>query len=307
MYYIKNYQLIQRGFTMNSFKKIKNVLILILFINIAVALAKLLYGLHIKSASMVADGFHSLSDSSGNIVGLVGIYLASKPQDEEHPYGHKKFETFSSIFISVMLFVVSYTILKEAYGRLLNPVEPKITLDSFIIMITTLLLNIFVFAYEYRQGINLKSDILVSDSLHTKSDIYVSVSVLITLIALKLGIPPYIDPLMSIAISIFIVKAGIEIIKHSSDILCDRIVIDSEKIRDIALSVKGVLSCHQIRSRGREDDINIDMHIMVDPNENIKDAHYIADQLEEKLKKEIPGVTEVIVHIEPYDKNEITE
>lgn len=292
---------------MNSFKKIKNVLILILFVNVAVALAKLLYGLYIKSASMVADGFHSLSDSSGNIVGLVGIYLASKPQDEEHPYGHKKFETFSSIFISVMLFVVSYTILREAYGRFLNPVVPKITLDSFIIMITTLLLNIFVFTYEYRQGVNLKSDILVSDSLHTKSDIYVSVSVLITLIALKLGIPPYIDPLMSVVISIFIIKAGIEIIKHSSDILCDRIVIDSEKIRDIALSVKGVLSCHQIRSRGREDDINIDMHIMVAPNENITDAHYIASQLEEKLKKEIPGVTEVIVHIEPYDKNEIME
>ncbi|ADL67677.1 cation diffusion facilitator family transporter [Thermoanaerobacterium thermosaccharolyticum DSM 571] len=292
---------------MNSFKKVKQVLMLILILNVMVALAKLLYGMYIKSASMVADGYHSLSDSSGNIVGLVGIYLASKPEDEEHPYGHKKFETFSSIFISIMLFVVSYNVLKEAYSRFLNPVVPKITLDSFIIMIVTLLINIFVFTYEYRQGVKLKSDILVSDSLHTKSDIYVSVSVLITLIALKVGIPTYIDPIMSVVISIFIIKAGIEIIKHSSDILCDRVVVDSKKIHDIAVSVKGVLSCHQIRSRGREDDINIDLHIMVDPSENIIDAHDIASQLEERLKKEIPGVTEVIVHIEPYNKNEIEE
>lgn len=214
---------------MNSFKKVKQVLILILALNVMVALAKLLYGMYIKSASMVADGYHSLSDSSGNIVGLVGIYLASKPEDEEHPYGHKKFETFSSIFISIMLFVVSYNVLKEAYSRFLNPVVPKITLDSFIIMIVTLLVNIFVFTYEYRQGVKLKSDILVSDSLHTKSDIYVSVSVLITLIALKVGIPTYIDPIMSVVISISIIKAGIEIIKHSSDILCDRVVVDYKK------------------------------------------------------------------------------
>ncbi|SNX53860.1 cation diffusion facilitator family transporter [Thermoanaerobacterium sp. RBIITD] len=289
---------------MDTFKKIKEVLIIILVLNIIVALAKILYGLYIKSASMMADGYHSLSDSSGNIVGLVGIYLASKPEDKEHPYGHKKFETFSSIFISVMLFFVSFNILKEAYSRFITPVIPKITIDSFIIMIATLIVNIFVFTYEYNQGIKLKSDILVSDSLHTKSDIFVSVSVLVTLIALKFKVTPYIDPIMSVIIAVFIIKAGIEIIKHSSDILCDRIVVDSKKIHDIAVSIKGVLSCHQIRSRGREDDINIDLHIMVDPNENIRDAHDIASELEEKLKKEIPGVTEVIVHIEPYDKTE---
>lgn len=289
---------------MNTFKKIKEVLIIILVLNIIVALAKILYGMYIKSASMMADGYHSFSDSSGNIVGLVGIYLASKPEDKEHPYGHKKFETFSSIFISVMLFFVSFNILKEAYSRFITPVIPKITIDSFIIMIATLIVNIFVFTYEYNQGIKLKSDILVSDSLHTKSDIFVSVSVLVTLIALKFKVTPYIDPIMSVIIAVFIIRAGIEIIKHSSDILCDRIVVDSKKIHDIAVSIKGVLSCHQIRSRGREDDVNIDLHIMVDPNENIRDAHDIASELEEKLKKEIPGVTEVIVHIEPYDKTE---
>lgn len=289
---------------MDTFKKIERILILILILNIAVALLKLFYGLFIKSASMVADGYHSLSDSGGNIVGLVGIYLASKPEDKEHPYGHKKFETFSSIFISVMLFFVSINILKEAYSRFLHPIKPSITLDSFIIMIVTLIINTFVFLYEYNQGVKLKSDILVSDSLHTKSDIFVSVSVLITLLALKLGITPYIDPIMSVVISIFIIRAGLEIIKHDSDILCDRIAVDSKRIYDIAVSTGGILSCHQIRSRGREDDINIDLHIMVDPSYNIKEAHDIASELEEKLKKEIPGVTEVVIHIEPYEKSE---
>ncbi|MDI6605310.1 MAG: cation diffusion facilitator family transporter [Thermoanaerobacteraceae bacterium] len=289
---------------MESFKKIKQVLILILFLNLLVAFLKMFYGFYINSTSLIADGYHSFSDSSGNVIGLIGICFASKPEDEDHPYGHKKFETFASIFISVMLFVVSFDILKNAYARFLNPIEPRVTIESLLIMILTLTINVFVFTYEYKQGIKLKSDILISDSLHTKSDIFVSVSVLITLLALRFGITPYIDPVMSIFISIFIIRAGIKIIKHSSDILCDRIVVDSKKIHDIAVGIKGVLACHQIRSRGREDDINIDLHIMVAPDNDIKTAHDISSELEKKLKKEIPGVGKVLIHIEPYENNE---
>ncbi|SHF02130.1 cation diffusion facilitator family transporter [Caldanaerobius fijiensis DSM 17918] len=284
---------------MDNFKKIRNVLVSILFLNILVALAKLFYGLYIKSSSMVADGYHSLSDSSGNIIGLIGIYIASKPEDTDHPYGHKKFETYASIFISVMLFLVSYEILKNALTRFVHPVRPQIDIDSFVIMLVTLAINIFVFKYEYSAGKKLNSDILVSDSLHTSSDIYVSISVILTLLGVRLGLPVYIDPLISTIISMLIIKAAIGVIKHSSAVLCDKTVLNEEEIKDIIKDFNEVKSCHKIRSRGREDDIYVDLHVIIDPDMHVEDAHRLEHSITERIKEKIKGVKEVDVHIEP--------
>jgi cation diffusion facilitator family transporter len=87
----------------NNFKRVQKVLFIILLANIFIAVLKIITGSIIKSASLTADGFHSLSDASSNIVGLIGIHFASKPKDEDHPYGHNKFETLAGLFISVML------------------------------------------------------------------------------------------------------------------------------------------------------------------------------------------------------------
>lgn len=277
---------------------IRNVLLGILLLNWGVALAKLLCGRYIGSASMVADGYHSLSDGASNIIGLIAISISVQPADGNHPYGHKKFESFASIAIALLLFIVSIDILREAFDRLSKPIIPDVTPSSFIIMAIVLFVNILVVSYETRIGKRLHSDILTSDALHTLSDIFVSLSVVMTLIAVRLGVT-WLDVIAAIVIAGLILKSGIEILFRSSNVLCDRIIVDPSVITHFVLSIPEVKGCHKIRTRGRKDDIHIDLHLLVADNMNVQNAHIIANQVEDTLKKNIPGVSDVVVHIEP--------
>ena len=255
-----------------------------------------------RCASMTADGFHSLADGASNIIGLVGITLASQPIDTDHPYGHKKYETLFSLVIAALLFVVCFNLLKEGIRRIFNPVVPEIDIGSFAIMLITMAVNIGVMKYEYAKGKKLQSDILISDSMHTKADIFTSLSVIIALVVIKLGLP-IIDPIATIMISLFIAHAGWQIVKESSAVLCDSAaILEDKKIVNTVLGVKGVKACHKIRTRGRPDDIHVDLHVQVNPDMHVDNAHRISYAIEEAIKKNIPHVTDVIVHIEPQEK-----
>lgn len=284
--------------TQNHYKQIKAILILILALNWAVAFAKIFYGFMTKCASMTADGFHSLSDGTSNIIGLIGIRLASQPVDKDHPYGHKKYETFFSLGIAALLFFVCVELTQEGIRRLIHPVTPQINIASFIVMVSTLAVNIFVMNYEYRKGKFLRSDILVSDSLHTRADIFTSLSVIVTLVAVKLGFP-LLDPLATFLIVLFIAYAALKIIRDSSRVLCDTVVMDEAKIVGIVLGIKGVKTCHKIRTRGRPDDIHVDLHVQVSSDMHMDVAHKVSYDIEEAIKKSIPEVTDVVVHMEP--------
>ena len=287
--------------TQVHYQKIRKILWAVLVLNWLVALAKIIYGLITHCSSMTADGFHSLSDGASNIIGILGIYFASQPVDKDHPYGHKKYETLFSLGIAAMLFIVSFNLMKQGWERLEHPVLPQTDLGSFLVMFTTLIVNLWVMNYEYKKGKALKSDILVSDSLHTRADIFTSISVIISLIVIKLGFP-LIDPLITILISLFIGFAAFQIVKQSSDVLCDAAVImDEKKILSIVLKIEGVKSCHKIRSRGREDDIYIDLHVQVKPNMHIDDAHKISYRIEEAIKSNLSGISDVVVHMEPQE------
>ncbi|MCG2713966.1 MAG: cation diffusion facilitator family transporter [Candidatus Omnitrophica bacterium] len=283
------------------YQKIRKILIIILFLNWAVALAKILYGLSSRCFSMTADGFHSLSDGTSNLIGILGIHFACQPIDKDHPYGHKKYETLFSLGIAAMLFIVSFNLLKEGWKRFHHPVLFQNDLGSFIVMFVTLAVNIWVMRYEYKKGNALKSDILVSDSLHTRADIFTSISVIVSLIVTRLGFP-LIDPIVTMLISLFILFAAFQIAKQSSDVLCDTAVfLDDQKIIDIVLKIKGVQACHKIRSRGRIDDIYMDLHVQVRPDMHIDDAHQICYRIENTIKSSIPGITDVVVHMEPKE------
>ena len=291
----------------NKFREIKKVLWLILIANLFVAILKIVIGAKIQSSSMTADGFHSLTDGTSNIIGIIGIGFALKPKDSDHPYGHKKFETLAGLGIAMMLFFVSINIIKEAFGKFLHPNIPNVTVESIIALVITLIINIFVSTYEYRKGQSLNSDILTADSMHTRSDIFVSIGVLITLIGLKLGLPPIFDPIVSLIVALLIIKAGYEIFKDTSSILVDKYVVDDNAIQTIISSFNEVKNIHKIRSRGREDDMFLDLHVMVDENTTVKDAHNLVHKIENKIKKEINQNAEVIIHIEPYDGRDFAE
>jgi len=286
------------------FGKVKNVLIVVLALNWAVALAKIEYGLFTHFTSMVADGFHSLADGASNIIGLVGITLACRPADKDHPYGHKKYETLFSLAIAGFLFFVCYELFVKAIEKFRHPISPEINATSLIVMLLTTAMNIFVMRYEYGQGKNLKSDILVSDSMHTKADIFTSLSVIVAMVFIKMSYP-IMDSVVTVMIAFFIAYAAFSIAKQSSNVLCDAIILDDKKIEDIVLSVKGVRACHKIRTRGREDDIYVDLHVQVSPDMHVDKAHRISYEIEGTIKASIPEVTDVVVHIEPKERKKL--
>ncbi len=286
---------------MTRLRKVRRVLIYTLILNVSVAVAKIFYGQSIDSLSMVSDGFHSFFDGTSNIIGLIGIWIAAQPPDENHPYGHRKYETLSTIAIAVLIFGAGAEILRETLSRIKDPGTIEVTPLSFVVMGITLLVNIWVMTYEARKGRELKSDFLVADSIHTKSDIYISLSVVLSLIAAKLGYPS-IDIIAAFVIVILIAKMGFEILKTATDVLTDTARIRQDEICNIALGINGVQACHGIRTRGNEDFVNIDLHILVDPEIKVKDAHEIAHTVEEAIKSQFPSVVDIVTHVEPFQK-----
>jgi cation diffusion facilitator family transporter len=282
------------------YKNVKKILWLILFLNVIVAGVKMVMGTIISSASMFADGVHSLSDGSSNIVGLIGIGLASKPVDEDHPYGHNKFETVSGLFIAVMLLVVAITIIKGGIEKLIDPVVPNITIESLIVLGATLVVNIFVATFEYKKGKKLGSLILISDSMHTRSDIFVTIGVFITLVGVRMGLPPIIDPIVSLVVALVIIKAAYDIFIETNGVLTDKAVEDSKNIECVVLSFPDVKVVHKIRSRGTTNCMYIDMHVQVRPNMTVEASHVLIHEIEEKIKSEINENSQTIIHIEPY-------
>ena len=282
-----------------NYKKVKNILVIILFFNIFVAISKLVIGLIINSSSVIADSIHSMSDSTSNIIGIIAIILSSKPKDKEHPYGHKKFETIASISIGLILLVLGISLIKTSFENFFNPSPLYITFDSLLIILFTLIINIFVSIYENKQGHNLNSSLLIADSLHTRSDIFISLGVLISLICIKLGLPPIIDVITSFIISFLILYSSYEILKDNLSPLIDRNIIDEDTVLEILKDFKSIHDIHNIRSRGFKDYIFIDMHIKVDSNLNVDEAHTLVHNVEDTLSNKLNKEIDLIIHVEP--------
>ena len=283
-----------------NLKKIRRVLWIILFANFFVAAVKLVAGTLIKSASLTADGFHSLTDGSSNIVGLIGVRLAARPVDEDHPYGHRKYETFAGLFIGVMLTIIGGRILYSAVLGFRKPQAPEVTPECLISLAITLVINILVALIEYKQGKKLKSQVLVSDSLHTRSDVFVSLGVITTLVCIKFGMPAIIDSIASLVVGGFIFAAAWEIFKSCSAVLLDKAIIEDERIVSVVSEFTEVKGIHKIRSRGTGKDIYVDMHILTEPEMSVEKSHKLIHSIEKQLQEEIDSSIQVSVHIEPY-------
>lgn len=290
---------------MNRTSEIRKVLVVTLLFNILVSASKIVYGYMTYSVAIASDGFHSLFDGVSNIVGLAGVYLASHPPDEEHPYGHRKYETVFTIFIGVLMFVTCYEIFKGVYESLTGRQhQPLVGTASFALMIATTAVNIFVTLYESKKGKELKSEYLRADASHTKSDIYVSVGVIVSLVFIELGFPSA-DAIAGAVVGLFVAKAGLDIIKESTQTLIDRTQVAAPRILEIANSVCGVVECHNVRTRGTKDSIFVDMHCLVNPDLSVEEAHGIAHKVEAELKGKFPEIVDIVVHIEPSNSKKM--
>lgn len=288
---------------MNKYKKISQVLLWILIANLIVAFVKILLGIMLDINSLLADGFHAITDSLSNIIGLIGIKLASNPPNKDYPYGFQKFETIAGFIIGIMLLFIIGQIIYNAIFWFINPINPNITLPSMIALFVTILINIFVATFEYHQGKKYESDVLISDSFHTKSDIFISSGVLVTMILVSLGLPAFIDPIVSLIIAIFIFRSCLEIFKMTTAVLVDKKVMDEEKIIKMIKDIdEDIIDVHNIRSRGRMDHIYIDLHIITDPNKTVKEAHDLAHKIERILREKFNKKIELLAHIEPNER-----
>ena len=278
--------------------QVRKVLIATLILNVLVALAKAVYGFITNSVAMVSDGFHSIFDGASNVIGLVGIWIASNPPDEKHPYGHKKYETLFTIIIAVMLFTTCFEILKKVYQSFHEEHRTLVTQTSFLIMIMTTGVNIFVMLYEKRKGKQLGSEFLIADAKHTKSDILVSLTVIASLVFSRMGYP-HADVIVGLIITIFIARIGYEILKDASNVLVDTVCLNTRSVESLVNRLDGVRGCHDIRTRGSENSIYLDLHVLVGRNLSTEKSHEIADSIEETIKREFPSVVDIVVHVEP--------
>ena len=269
-----------------------------LFANLAVALAKIALGYYSGAVSIVSDGFHSLTDTASNLVGLVGISVARRPPDANHRYGHRKYETMASIGIMVFLILVLIQVLIAAANRLLAGGSPRVFPEGIGLMTVTLVVNLFVVSYELREGRRLKSEVLLADAKHTRSDVLTSGAVLAALFGVWFGYP-ILDPMAALLVAGFIGHACWSIAQEAFPILGDEMVMDEAAVREVVQSTPGVLGCEKIRTRGSADYVFLDLHLWLDRNTALHAAHDTSHVVKDKLMARFPQLMDVVIHIEP--------
>jgi cation diffusion facilitator family transporter len=287
----------------DRYQAVSSVLTRVLFLNLAVAAAKIVFGYLSGAISILSDGFHSLTDSTSNVVGLVGINAARKPPDREHPYGHRKYETVAAASIVLFLLLVISEVIRASMARMTRGGEPSIGIAAFVVMLATISVNVLVVKYERRAGERLASEILLADAMHTRSDVFTSLTVILALAGTRAGLP-ILDPVAALVVAVFIGYAGYEIAREALRILSDRIVIEEDDLREVVMSVTRVLGCHQIRTRGSADHVFLDLHIWMDPQTRLDEAHEISHVVKDRLMTRYPQIVDAIIHIEPPPKGE---
>jgi len=278
---------------------VRRVLWLTLALNTLVAVLKLVYGSMTHTLSLRADGFHSLTDGSNNVLGLLGMWWAARPPDSKHPYGHEKVEVLAASAIGASLLLVAWNVVSGALLRLQHGAQaPELNRGTWLVLGLTLAVNLGVTRYEARRARELGSTFLASDAAHTFSDVLVTLGVVVTVALVQLGYG-WIDPFASIGIAVFILVTGVQVIVHNLDYLMDAAQVDEARVRDLVCQVPGVASAHKIRTRGTPGAIRIDLHIQIAPHLDVRQAHEVTHWAIDALKREVEGVRDVVVHTEP--------
>ncbi len=276
--------------------QIRSVLIITLLLNFLAMGIKVVTGILSGALSVVADGLDSLFDGLSNVVGLAGLFAASKPPDAEHPYGHRKFETVAALSISFLLFLTCWQLLQSAWKRLGHPPTPEVNLWVVGAMLASMLVQALTSGYEVHQGRRLQSELLVADAYHTRASILVSLSVLAGLGLVRLGYT-WADPLLAAFVALMIAKIGVDILRQTLPVLVDQAAIDPRRIAEVVQSVEGVESFHRVRSRGAEGGAAVDLHVRVSPHKTVQEADAIASEVRRRLLQ-LEQINDVTVHLE---------
>jgi len=278
--------------------------------NLFLAIIKVVFGWLGSSHALVADGIHSFSDLLTDLLVLVASRFGSHKADREHPYGHQRIETASTLFLAILLIVAGLGIgWDAAYHLVFRTVEhPKFYVLT--IAIISIFSNEFLYHYTLRTGKRIGSQLLVANAWHHRSDAASSIVVFIGILGALMGYA-YLDTLAALIVGIMIIRMGGKLGWSSVRELVDT-GVPNEELDQISLvikSVPGVLALHQLRTRCMGDNILIDAHILVQPKLSVSEGHYIAATVHQTLSEKIGKagqVSDVTIHIDPED-DEIAE
>ena len=278
---------------------VARVLTRVLLLNLLVALAKIAFGYASGAISILSDGFHSLTDAGSNVVGLVGVFAARRPPDDDHPYGHRKYETVAAVGVVGFLALVMFEVLRNAFNHLSGRSAPHdITLASFVVMAVTVAINLLVVRYESAAAERLGSEVLLADAMQTRGDVWSSLTVIVALVGARAGVP-ILDPLAALVVAGFIGYAGYQIGLTTTKILSDRIVMSEADIEAVVRGVEGVVGCHQIRTRGTSDHVFLDLHVWLPADMRLTNAHDISHVVKDRLMARYPQIVDAVIHLEP--------
>lgn len=277
---------------------VRRVLLAVLVANVFVVVIKLVVGVATRSLAVYGDALQASLDAVTNVLALAIIGVAAKGPDAEHPYGHAKFETLGALLILVFLSISIFELVRGAATRLTQSTPaPSAGVLEFVLLGSTLAVNIFVTVLESRAGRRLNSSLLLADALHTRMDVAITIVVIGGLGLGTLGID-WADPVLAVVVAGFVARAGYQIVRDATPSLVDERAYDAETIRREAAAVSGVRSAYSIRSRRAAQTGFAELTIAVDGSADVASAHVIADAVEARLQDGL-GLNEVVVHVEP--------
>ncbi|MGJ9382912.1 cation diffusion facilitator family transporter [Salipaludibacillus sp. CF4.18] len=292
------------------YKKVRFGALVGIFANIVLALLKGIIGVFADSRALIADAVHSASDVAGSVAVLIGIRAAKLPPDRDHPYGHGKAETVTAIIVAVLLFIVG---LEIAIGAIRSFFEP--ILVPSIIAVYAVVFSIVVkeamFRYKIKLGKKYKSDALITDAWHHRSDAISSVAALIGIGAAIFGGSldiewlVYADPVAGIFVSLLIIKMGWKLGSEAIHNTLDHVLHDedTQEMFEKASAVKGVFLVHELLAREHGHYVIVDIKIAVDPEITVEEGHSIGKEVKGELMED-GYVQDVRVHVNPYSKEE---
>ena len=283
------------------YKEVRKVTLIGSIIDLALGVVKIIVGWLANSQALIADGIHSFSDLFTDFFVLYAAKHSQKEADEEHPYGHGRIETLATVGLGVTLTLIACGIAYDALRRLNTPetlAEPGVL--ALIIAIISILSKEWVYHYTVAAARRLRSDMLMANAWHSRSDAISSIVVMLGIAGAMYGYP-YLDAVAAVAVAVMIAKIGINLVRSSSQELIDR-ALDKDEINTIRahiFDVKGVRSIHMLRSRKSAGDAFVDVHIQVDPRVSVSEGHQIGDTVRRKLLDAVDVVSDVTVHIDP--------
>ena len=276
-------------------------------VNFILLILKFIAGVLGHSAALIADAVHSLSDFITDIIVIVFVKISGKPEDEDHKYGHGKYETLATALIGMALLAVGIGLLVSGASKVSDVIKGDVlqapSMIALIVAAVSILSKEILYRYTVRLGKNLDSQAVIANAWHHRSDALSSIGTLVGVGgAIFLGEKwRILDPLAAIVVSTFIIKVAIELIKPCVDELLERSLPaeTEEKILNIIASFPEISSPHHLRTRRIGNQIAIEVHLRMDGNSTLENAHRVATDIETRIKEEFGPGTHIGIHMEP--------